>query len=229
MVGFLAGLLPVQKIHANDPVVFTDTHVEYLFGESFDFYLSFETTAPPKTVWLFLQTFDQEQMAFEVPVVAEENPIQAHAELKNLSLKAFSEITYWYLVDFEDGSQSTSEPATFTYVDTRFIWRSTETDHFRLHWYAGDVMFANQAVNIAEKSLANVAGQFSTTLAFPVDLYIYADSDSLRQALQQAENNWVAGLANPERNTILVSIPVGVDQRIEMERQFPHELTHLFE
>jgi hypothetical protein len=46
-------------------------------------------------------------------------------------------------------------------------------------------------------------------------------------ALSSSNKKWLAGHADPDLGIILVSIPPGPDQQLEIERQIPHELAHV--
>ncbi len=61
----------------------------------------------------------------------------------------------------------------------------------------------------------------------PVIIYVYRDPADLQSALSLVQQSWVAGHANPDLGIILLSIPDSPSQRMELERQIPHELMHL--
>jgi hypothetical protein len=60
-----------------------------------------------------------------------------------------------------------------------------------------------------------------------MDVYVYDSVQALQAALPNGGQNWLAGHANPDGEVILVSLPPGPEQRLEMERQIPHELMHI--
>ena len=49
----------------------------------------------------------------------------------------------------------------------------------------------------------------------------------MQDALPNAEQNWIAGHADPDQGVILVALPPGAERHLEMERQIPHELMHI--
>jgi hypothetical protein len=49
----------------------------------------------------------------------------------------------------------------------------------------------------------------------------------MRAALQTLSGNWVGAHTDPDLDVMVVSLPAGPEQRLEMERQIPHELMHL--
>jgi hypothetical protein len=122
----------------------------------------------------------------------------------------------------------TSEQYRFTYLDDRFQWRALQTDHFRLYWYDGDLAFATAAVNTAENSFAKLSAELTAPLNLAViDVFVYGSRSALQDTLSSSVYGWVAGHADPELGQMLLSIAPGADQKMEMERQIPHELAHL--
>ena len=62
----------------------------------------------------------------------------------------------------------------------------------------------------------------------PVKIYVHASTADLQGALQNAgESSWIAGQALIGLDTAIVSVPPGPEQQSELERQIPHEITHL--
>jgi hypothetical protein len=49
----------------------------------------------------------------------------------------------------------------------------------------------------------------------------------MQATLLLSGQEWVAGHADPELGVVLVSLTQGPDQRLEMERQVPHEIMHI--
>jgi hypothetical protein len=60
-----------------------------------------------------------------------------------------------------------------------------------------------------------------------VEIYVYAKGLDMQSTLRVAGIPLVAGHADPELGVIVVTLPPGPDQRLEIERQIPHELMHI--
>jgi hypothetical protein len=97
-------------------------------------------------------------------------------------------------------------------------------DFLRLHWYEGDQTFA---INLAEAAY-NVL-QFNETQSGlkadePIDIYIYADSDDLKQAILY-EPSWTGGQAFPDQDIVILGIS---QSDLDWGRDaIVHELTHV--
>jgi hypothetical protein len=63
----------------------------------------------------------------------------------------------------------------------------------------------------------------------PVRIFVYSSGKDLQDALQLGQMTWVAGHASPDLNLILISLPPAIEQRLELERQLPHELMHILQ
>jgi hypothetical protein len=46
--------------------------------------------------------------------------------------------------------------------------------------------------------------------------------------LNNAGNEWVTGYANPATGVIIVTLPDGPSQEVEIDRQIPHEVMHIY-
>jgi hypothetical protein len=60
-----------------------------------------------------------------------------------------------------------------------------------------------------------------------VDVYVYASAVDLQNALFLGGEQWQGGHANPKLGVVMVAIPPGPGQSIDMETLIPHELAHV--
>ena len=142
-------------------------------------------------------------------------------------IRAFSTVAYWFEVALKNGQALKSERGSLYYEDNRFEWRKRASADFRVHWYEGDDEFAQSLLDVAELGLENIQKYLQLKLNKPVEVYAYASAQEMRASLQTLEQNWVGAHADPQLGVMLVSLPRGPEQRLEMERQLPHELMHL--
>ncbi|MDH5507087.1 MAG: hypothetical protein OEZ02_07680, partial [Anaerolineae bacterium] len=142
-------------------------------------------------------------------------------------IKAFEKISFWFAITAGDGQLFTSDVFWFDYDDNRFEWQTLSNDHFQVHWYEGDVVFGQAVADAAENGLKHVQGLVSLPVPNQVDIYIYATPNALQTALGGNARPWIAAHADPEYNLMMLTLPSGPEQAIEMERQIPHELMHI--
>jgi len=60
-----------------------------------------------------------------------------------------------------------------------------------------------------------------------INIYVYSSKAELQSTLAAAGVSWVGGHADPRYGSVVVAIPPGVDRNLEIQRQIPHEITHV--
>ncbi len=143
-------------------------------------------------------------------------------------LRPFGRTYYWFRLVTPTG-EVTTPSYWFDYIDNRFTWQSLSNDYFEVHWQSGDLTFGQTVLNTAQSALEAVQKILPVAPKLPLKIYVYADANDLQAALPDESESWVAGHASPDLGVILVSIPAGPDQSLELERQLPHELMHIME
>ena len=211
-----------------------DLGVNYRFGEQITFQAQLDTASPAQEVMVFLKPAGQQtswqKMTIEAPD-AETPSRSAYTAIQaaEIGLYPFSNVEYHYEATLEDGSKITSENFQFQYQDNRFPWRTTGTDAIQVSWYSRDAALGQLILNVAERGLAEAQKYIKADLPRPLRIYGYSSAHDLQTALQINNQPWVAGHATPELDMILISVPSGPEQKLELERQIPHELTHILQ
>jgi hypothetical protein len=126
----------------------------------------------------------------------------------------------------EDGAELVGPPATATYADDRFAWRTRTDGLVRLHWYEGDDAFADRALRIAVDGMARAQDFLGVTETDPVDFFVYASQDDIYAALAPDREN-VGGQAHPDIRTLFALIAPSQIDDAWVGVVIPHEITHL--
>ncbi len=121
---------------------------------------------------------------------------------------------------------------TFTLLTARpaadhFDWQTLESGMLKVHWYQGDTSFGQAALDAAQAGLESIGRYIPSSLEQPVEIFIYASVDDLKSEQIPGAENWVAGHADPALGVVMVVIPPGAEQHINMEQRIPHELMHV--
>jgi hypothetical protein len=182
---------------------------------------------PVEDVMLFIQLHDDGDIRVHPVSVDNQGRLSLDLDLEQLNLKAFSDVDYWYQINLPDGETYDSPKYSFFYEDNRYQWKTLESKPFSVHWHAGDINLAEEVLNVARAGFKRIGEFLEVYLPENVDIYVYGSPQAIQDALPITDQDWVAGHADPERAIILVSLPVGPDQHLEMERQIPHELMHI--
>ena len=209
------------------PLQLNGVQVSYRFGEYLRFTGNLNISEIVQTAYLFmtipgeLETFTGELNLDSSGNLSYEFPLDKHP------LRAFSKPTYWIEITAQSGLKLTSQKATFYYTDNRYAWQSRLSAPFQAYWYQGDAAFGQMMIDESRAGLKKIQSIIPLPDPQEVKVYAYASAQELRETLQLTEQHWVGAHADPDLNVILLSLPAGPEQRIEMERQIPHELMHV--
>jgi hypothetical protein len=132
----------------------------------------------------------------------------------------------WRITD-ANGQETVTEAKTATWLDDVHNWQTMNnggTQSVRLHWYSGDQAFAADLANAASEGLSFNETQSGLKAEGPIDLYIYASTDDLKEAILY-EPSWTGGQAFPDQNIVILGIsPSDLDWGRDA---IVHELTHV--
>ena len=203
------------------------TSVQYVFGESIEFTGKMQAGTPLKSATLFYQAEGEPVTRTDEVEWDGRGLLTSTAEMTDSPVRAFSDIRYWFEVTLTGGQDLKSERTTFYYEDNRFEWRTRASQDYIVHWYEGEPEFAQSLLDVAELGLKNVQTILPLEQKGIIDIYAYASAQEMRATLQTLGKNWVGAHTDPDLGVMVVSLPHGPEQRLEMERQVPHELMHL--
>jgi hypothetical protein len=201
--------------------------VEYKFGESITFHASVQSDVKVQSVLFFYQVEGDPNTVSNVVTVDASGKISNTINLAEVPLRAFSRINYWYEITPQNGSTYTSSKFSFYYEDNRFAWETRQAAPFEVHWYEGDQAFAQSILDNAQSGLQHIQSLLPLKTPESVGIYVYASAKEMRDTLQSSSQNWVGAHTDPDLGVMVVSLPPGPEQRLEMERQIPHELMHI--
>lgn len=203
------------------------SQVDYTFGEKITFQASVLSEIPIGQAMVLMQTGDQQHVEIGTATTTETGSLVLVYDLSQHPLQAFSKVTYWFDLVLQDGTKYQSDHFSFDYVDNRYNWEELDVETFRVHWYEGDISFAQEVINVAQAGLLRAQDFLPILSNQKIDIYVYDNAGRLQDTLLVSGQDWAAGHAALELGMILVSLPPGPEQHLEMERQVPHELMHL--
>lgn len=123
-----------------------------------------------------------------------------------------------------DGATAVSEIQRFSWLDDNHPWQQTSRGDITLHWYEGSQAFADDLLNSATNSLADLARTTGVRPQAAIQLYVYASTEDMREAIL-GEPGWTGGVAFPDYNITIIGISPEI---IEWGKStIAHELTHL--
>lgn len=219
---FLLGVVPQQK------EVLSDVQVQYQFGEQLFVQGTISNGKIPELAQLSIQTDGQEVHQYVLTLHAS-SFLTTQLDLQQNAFVPFSRVYYWFNFTYADGTTFTSPSYWFDYIDNRFNWQTNESKWFNIYWVNGDAAYGETLQTIAIAGLKNATKILPVSPELPISIYVYPDSQALQTVVEKAGNIWIAGEARPELGVVLVSTSSDLTSTTELERQIPHELTHLVE
>ncbi|MDH4367614.1 MAG: peptidase MA family metallohydrolase, partial [Dehalococcoidia bacterium] len=150
-------------------------------------------------------------------------------DMTNASLPPGAEVTYWWVIEDDDGNRVETSPKTMHFDDSRFSWHNLtgtvyEGGGMTLFWYAGGDSFARALLDACEAGLAKLSQEIGAYPEKPIKIYVYASTTDLRGAMVFSQE-WTGGVAFMDFGIIAIGIP---SSELEWGRKaLVHELTHL--
>ncbi|HEY9077253.1 MAG TPA: peptidase MA family metallohydrolase [Anaerolineaceae bacterium] len=213
---------PEQDITLNNQAV--NVH----FGEYLDFSAQVSPIGKVQSAYIFITSRNHETITCRAAIDSQ-GMITCRQDMKQLGFPPFVYINYWYQINLTQGDPYLTSKFTIEYKDDRFSWHSLQNQQFQVFWYNRDLAFGQTVLNVAQHAIQSAQNVISESVPSPVRIYIYNTGLDLQAALRIEDSPWVAGHALADSRVILLSIPSGPEQKLELERQVPHELVHILQ
>jgi len=201
--------------------------VQYGFGQEIIFYGQVTPAQAVSQALLFFRPQGETNTRVAVLSLQSDGRFEYHYPVSQAPIRAFSQVSFWFNLNQNNGESLTSSEYFFTYLDNRFPWQTIHSGQITLHWYAGDAAFGQDLADSAARAQQNIANLLGNFPAAEYHIYVYAAAADLQTALERGGQAWVAGHADPDLGVGLVSIAPGPEQGLQMDRQLAHELMHL--
>lgn len=227
---FLLTLLSPYIVYAQEEMPVTaKTEADYRYGQIMRFRLSAESEVPIENITLFVRAPElPNTLTTEVDVDSDrEIQIEQSLDLTQYHLAPFTTVTYWWLVEDEEGNAVSLPEAYIEYVDDQYAWEKLEKNGIHVFWTGDDASVGRAAMDAVVEALPRQQSYIPFEPPNPLRIYVYPSADDLRAALRLTGRDWVGGHAHPELGVILVSATNPRTAAIEMEKTIPHELSHM--
>jgi hypothetical protein len=129
----------------------------------------------------------------------------------------------WQVQD-SNGTKFTSDKQTMLWLDSIHSWQVIPGGNINLHYYEGGQAFGQALHDAAAQALVRLARDVGLNPEKPVDIFIYANTSDLRDAILY-EPAWIGGQAFPENNIVIIGVTT--DQLDWGKSTEAHELTHV--
>ena len=207
----------------------SDIQISHIFGEQIDLQARVEAKDPIEEILLFIQSEDNNTLVVEPLRPTFDGEIYYIFDLTQNQVRSFSELSIWFEITLNNGDSHISEIIKYEYNDNRFEWQSIQTEEFTIFWYQDDPDLGQRILNVAYEGLERINNQVGVPEPDNILIYAYASVIEMQDTLMFSGGSsaWIAGHADPDLGTIVVSLPPGPEQILEIRRQIPHELVHI--
>ena len=213
---------------AQSPVEIISQGLEYEFGGELDFQIDFNSSSSVESLTLFIQASGVPTFVGAVSYRDQGNGSFTY-DLSQRPLPAFANVSYFYQFTLSGGVVVYSPSYNFTYLDNRFNWQELDEEPFKIFWYKGEIVLAQEVLDAAvdgQEKILELLQQPPDNQ--PITIFIYGSEEDLQSSLTSIGQSWVGGHADPARGSVVVALPPAVDQPLEIQRLIPHELTHIY-
>ena len=223
-------LLPVSGAVAQETIAVHDTSVTFSFPEAINFHVSASGPDPivrAELRYIAPQLACGNVVATGLPAFTLGTDVDITWEwdlLERGGLPVGANVRYQWVLEDASGRSIETPEETIVFEDPRFDWRIAETNRVAVHWYFGDVSFANDLLRTAEAGLDQLEANTGATPSDRVHIYLYEDAGTLQSALA-FPTQWTGGIAFSPFG--LVAIGVGPSNLEWGRRAMVHEMTHV--
>lgn len=229
LLGLIIPVFQTQIPTTETPII--ESRASYSFNETLTFSAYLDSPEKINEMIVFWQPVGETTANQGITQIKNSKAVYTQ-DLTKAPLPPFAEIEYWFGISFSNGNKISTERSKFIYTDERFDEKNIlQEDGIVVHWINGGMGFAQEVIDTAqtgiEKAQSILPALPAPTEFDPINIYIYSNPIDVQEAIAMKDHTWIAGQANPRINTILVSIPEGDAQQVELNRQVPHEIGHI--
>lgn len=139
-------------------------------------------------------------------------------------LPPFTPVIYHWTLGDNAQHSLTGADQHFDFVDTRFSWSHLTQGELSVYWYNQNTAYGQNILNTASQEATSIEHDLNGTLTAPIRVLVYATAQDLRGGLPPNSPNWAGGVALIQFDEALIVVG---DAQYPLQRDLPHELTHL--
>jgi hypothetical protein len=218
---------PIQTGHAQASLQIEEVQISYEYGAQITFAARFSPTSNVQEAYLFFQAEGDSEAHSSFLALSQDGQSLYRYEVNTGLIRPFARVFFWYRVALVDGGVFDSPRYFFQYDDNRYPWQILEDERIRVHWYAGEPDFGQQAFDAAHVGLQSLENLIPVDPgSLPVDIFVYATGQDIEDTLRLGGYAWDMGHVNPELGVVLVAVSPDENASSGLSSQIPHELAH---
>jgi hypothetical protein len=230
VIFFILAFTTTLVVEAQTSEISLPTEINYQFGSQLLFSGLLQGASPISRAVIFLRPVGGEDtLVLQASIIEEPGSqiLQVTLDLQPSPIQPFQILTFWWQVDFADGTSATSQAEEFRYEDNRFMWQERSDGRISIHWVDGSMNFSDDLLQLTHRSLDAIRQSLGLMPPGNLAIYIYPSVGDLQSGLQIGGASWIGAHTIPELGAILLAGSDTPEALIMLERDLPHELTHL--
>ncbi len=137
------------------------------------------------------------------------------------------EVTNFWEVTLEDGSEIKSPEVTTLYDDNNYTWETLENEQIAVRWHDRPQALGQQVFDIARMAVKSQSDLFGASLDYQMHIIIYNNYDEFLAWNRVGIQN-IGGQAFPELGITVQVVPDEESQNWWLYEVIPHEISHLY-
>ena len=208
------------------------SQVDYQFGSQIAYRGSLDTLDEITRAVVFMRPEGGgETLVLEASFQKEETAsyrLEAILDVRSSPIRPFELWTYWWQVEFVNAPPASSPSQKFRYEDNRFQWKSDSHDQIEIYWTEGGDERGSTLMQLTQDSLETLRRSLGLAPQGNLAIFVYPSSADLQSGLRIGGGApWVGAHTVPELGVVLLAANNTPEAVISIERDLPHELTHL--
>lgn len=210
------------------------TQVDVHYGDRLVFRVEASANAILSGARLTAQVTGTNRIVSEiVDLVPGESVSTSHSlSVDSLQVPPFAEIVYYWDFQDQNGVAYQTPPETLWYEDTQvpWTWQPVTQADITVFTDGRSEPVSAAVLDVATRALTEAERTLGTRYEGQMRIYVYPDLAAMAAALQAHQlqiRDWVAAYALPTQQTALISASAGPTLVDTLQRDVPHEVSHL--
>ena len=139
----------------------TNVNISYNFGQQITFLAQLTSSVPIQQAFISFREVDQENSQVALLTLKADGSTSYQYDASQHLIAPFATIEFSYQATLTNNQTVTSGPFYFRYDDNRFAWKQLSADSVTVHWYNGDDVFGQAALDAARHWSAKYQPNFA--------------------------------------------------------------------
>ena len=132
----------------------TNVNISYNFGQQITFLAQLTSSVPIQQAFISFRETDEENSQVALLTLNADGSTRYQYDASQHLIAPFATIEFSYQATLTNNQTVTTGPFYFRYDDNRFVWKQLSSESVTVHWYNGDNVFGQAALDAARAGSA---------------------------------------------------------------------------